>query len=136
MYARTNQEFATRYFWWFFHIQPAPLPERMIDAVPELYLREHLDVQNKTPGAVAPDAFAEYLRCYRNPACVHAVCEDYRASVTIDVKIHEAANGRKAQPPLLAIWGARAPSAKCSTFSPYGAKKRPTFAECLCRAAT
>jgi haloacetate dehalogenase len=107
MYARTNQEFATRYFWWFFHIQPAPLPERMIDAVPELYLREHLDVQNKTPGAVTPDAFAEYLRCYRNPACVHAVCEDYRASVTIDVKIHEAANGRKAQPPLLAIWGAK-----------------------------
>jgi haloacetate dehalogenase len=107
MYARTNQEFATRYFWWFFHIQPAPLPEQMIDAVPELYLREHLDVQNKTPGAVVPDAFAEYLRCYREPASVHAVCEDYRASVTIDVKIHDAANGKKAQPPLLAIWGAK-----------------------------
>jgi haloacetate dehalogenase len=107
MYAHTNQEFATRYFWWFFHIQPAPLPERMIDAVPELYLHEHLDVQNKTPGAVTPEAFAEYLRCYRNPDCVHAVCEDYRASVTIDVKIHQSADGRKAQPPLLAIWGAK-----------------------------
>ena len=27
MYARTDMAFATRYFWWFFLIQPAPLPE-------------------------------------------------------------------------------------------------------------
>ncbi len=107
MYAHTNQEFATKYFWWFFHIQPAPLPERMIGAVPELYLQEHLTAQSRTPGAVTPDAFAEYLRCYNNPACVRAVCEDYRASVTIDVKIHEEAGGRKATPPLLALWGAK-----------------------------
>jgi haloacetate dehalogenase len=53
------------------------------------------------------DASAGYLRCYRNPACAHAVCEDYRASVTIDVEIHESANDRKAQPPLLAIWGTK-----------------------------
>jgi haloacetate dehalogenase len=107
MYAHTNQEFATKYFWWFFHIQPAPLPERMIDAVPELYLQEHLTAQSRTPGAVTPDAFAEYFRCYRNPACVHAVCEDYRASVSIDVKIHEEAGGAKATPPLLVLWGAK-----------------------------
>lgn len=107
MYAHTNQEFATKYFWWFFHIQPPPLPERMIGAVPELYLQEHLTVQSKTPGAVTPEAFAEYLRCYRNPACIHAVCEDYRASVSIDVEIHDAAKGRKATPPLLALWGAK-----------------------------
>jgi haloacetate dehalogenase len=107
MYAHTNQEFATKYFWWFFHIQPAPLPERMIDAVPDIYLQEHLTAQSATPGAVTPDAFAEYFRCYSNPACVHAVCEDYRASVTIDVKIHEEADGRKATPPLLALWGAK-----------------------------
>jgi haloacetate dehalogenase len=106
MYAHTTQEFATKYFWWFFHIQPAPLPERMIGAEPELYLQEHLMAQNRTPGAVTPEAFAEYLRCYRNPACIHAVCEDYRASVSIDVEIASSALG-KAQLPLLVVWGAK-----------------------------
>jgi haloacetate dehalogenase len=106
MYAHTNQEFATRYFWWFFHIQPAPLPERLIGAETELYLQDHLAVQNKTPGAVTAEAFAEYLRCYRNPACIHAVCEDYRASVSIDVEIHNSIHA-KVQPPLLVLWGAK-----------------------------
>jgi haloacetate dehalogenase len=106
MYAHTNQEFATKYFWWFFHIQPAPLPERLIGAETELYLQDHLAVQNKTPGAVTSEAFAEYLRCYRNPACIHAVCEDYRASVSIDVEIHDSIQA-KVQPPLLVLWGAK-----------------------------
>ncbi|MEM8958248.1 MAG: alpha/beta hydrolase, partial [Pseudomonadota bacterium] len=40
MYARTDQRFATGYYHWFFLIQPAPLPERMIGADPEFYLRQ------------------------------------------------------------------------------------------------
>lgn len=107
MYARTNQEFATRYFWWFFLIQPYPLPERLIDADPEYFLRTHIDGQIKTPGAVDPAIFADYLRCYRNPAMRHAVCEDYRAAATIDLE-HDAADAdRKVIAPLLALWGAR-----------------------------
>jgi haloacetate dehalogenase len=109
MYAHTNEAFATKYFWWFFHIQAAPLPERMIGSQTELYLDSHLDVQNKTPGAVTPEAFAEYLRCYNEPACVHAVCEDYRASVTID-RQHtkdDRALGNKIRQPLLTLWGAK-----------------------------
>lgn len=107
MYAATDEEFATKYFWWFFHIQPSPLPEEMIGASTELYLRAHLDVQNKTPGAVSDAAFAEYLRCYREPGCIHAVCQDYRASVSIDREHSRAddAAGRKVQQPLLAVWG-------------------------------
>jgi haloacetate dehalogenase len=107
MYARTNKDFATRYFWWFFLIQPAPLPERLIDADPEFFLRQHIDGQNKVPGATEPEAFAEYLRCYRDPAMRHAVCEDYRAAATIDLE-HDAADAdRRIGAPLLALWGAR-----------------------------
>jgi haloacetate dehalogenase len=36
---------------------------------------------------------------------VHAVCEDYRASFTIDVTIKEQSKGVKAKQPLLALWG-------------------------------
>ncbi len=109
MYAATNEEFATKYFWWFFHIQDAPLPEKMIVAQTEVYLHAHLDAQNKTPGAVSPEAFAEYLRCYKEPACVHAVCEDYRASVTIDRQHTEEdrKKGIKVTQPLLALWGGK-----------------------------
>lgn len=106
MYEKTNEEFATRYFWWFFQIQPAPLPEQMIAGNPEVYLRAHLDVQNKTPGAVSPIAFLEYLRCYTSPGAIHAACEDYRAAATIDRQLRRAAN-RNITQPLKAIWGAK-----------------------------
>ncbi|MBN8944719.1 MAG: alpha/beta hydrolase [Rhizobiales bacterium] len=107
MYGRTDKEFATRYFWWFFLIQPAPLPERMIGADPEFFLRKHIDGQNKTPGATEPEAFAEYLRCYQDPATRHAICEDYRAAATIDL-VHDAADAEaRISAPLLAIWGGK-----------------------------
>ena len=106
MYARTDKELATRYFWWFFLIQPAPLPERLIAADPEFFLRRHIDGQLKTAGATEPEAFAEYLRCYSDPATRHAICEDYRAAATIDL-VHDAADAdARVSVPLLAIWGA------------------------------
>ncbi len=107
MYAHTNQEFATKYYWWFFLIQDAPLPEDMINASTEMFIKAHLYAQCRTPGAIVPEAFAEYLRCYRDPDLVHAVCNDYRASVGIDVAIQKAENGRKISQPLLALWGAK-----------------------------
>ena len=105
MYALTNKEFATRYFWWFFLIQPYDLPERLIAADPEYFLRKHLDGQLKTPGATPEAIFQDYLRCYLDPATRHAICEDYRAAATIDLE-HDAADvGRKLTAPLLALWG-------------------------------
>ncbi len=105
MYARTNKEFATRYFWWFFLIQPEPLPERMIGGDPAFFLRSHLAAQTKTPGATEEAAFAEYLRCY--PSSIHAICEDYRAAATIDLA-HDAEDvDRRIAAPLLALWGGR-----------------------------
>jgi haloacetate dehalogenase len=107
MYARTDKDFATRYFWWFFLIQPFDLPERMIGADPEHFLRHHIAAQSRTPGAVEPAAFAEYLRCYRDPRTIHAVCEDYRAAAGIDLD-HDAADAdARIAAPLLALWGAQ-----------------------------
>jgi haloacetate dehalogenase len=107
MYARTDMEFARRYFWWFFLIQPEPLPERLISADPGFFLRTHLEGQSKTPGSTGPEIFEEYLRCYSDPAMRHAVCEDYRAAATIDLR-HDAADlDRRIAAPLLALWGAK-----------------------------
>ncbi len=107
MYERTNKEFATRYFWWFFLIQPYDLPERMIGSDPDYFLRRHVAGQMKTAAAMNEAVIQEYLRCYRDPATIHAICEDYRAAASIDLD-HDAADaGRKVTAPLLALWGAK-----------------------------
>ncbi|WP_306141728.1 alpha/beta fold hydrolase [Roseibium sp. MMSF_3412] len=106
MYAQTDQEFATRYFWWFFLIQPFDFPEKMIGADPEYFLRRHIAGQVRTDGAVGEEAIAEYLRTYKNPATIHAICEDYRASAGIDLEHDTDDEHRRITAPLLAIWGA------------------------------
>lgn len=106
MYARTDKEFATRYFWWFFLIQPHPLPEHMIAADPDFFLDRHISGQLKIPGASDPRVMAEYRRCYADPATRHAICEDYRAAATIDLD-HDAVDAdARIKAPVLALWGA------------------------------
>ena len=108
MYERTDMAFAKAYFWWFFLIQPEPLPERMIGADPEFFLRSHLKHQSRTAGVPREELVAEYLRHYDDPAAIHAICEDYRAASTIDL-VHDRADrdhGRALTVPLLALWGA------------------------------
>ncbi len=107
MYERTDQEFATRYFWWFFLIQPDGLPEKLIASDPDYFLRRHIAGQVKTGGAVEEAAIAEYLRTYRDPATLHAICEDYRAAASIDLEHDRADQSARVQAPLLAIWGAQ-----------------------------
>ncbi len=107
MYARADRTFATRYFWWFFLIQPAPLPERLIESDPEFFLRSHLAAQSRTPGVPDESLIQEYLRCYRLPGTVHAVCEDYRAAATIDLEHDAADSHRRIEVPLLALWGSK-----------------------------
>ena len=107
MYERTDAGLATAYFWWFFLIQPEPLPERLISGDPEFFLRRHIAGQLKTPGATSEALFAEYLRCYLDPATRHAICEDYRAAATIDLEHDSADADSRVEAPLLALWGAK-----------------------------
>jgi haloacetate dehalogenase len=107
MYARTTMEFARRYFWWFFLIQPYPLPERLIAADPDFFLEKHIAGQIKIEGAVDPRIMAEYRRCYAKPATRHAIFEDYRAAAGIDL-VHDAIDAdRRIEAPLLVLWGGR-----------------------------
>ncbi len=106
MYASTDKNFASRYVWWFFLIQPAPLPEKLIGSNLEFYLEHHINKQNKTPGAITPAAYAEYRRCYTTET-LHAVCEDYRAAASIDLEHDAADTDKKIQSPLLVLWGAK-----------------------------
>jgi len=105
LYSNVSREFATAYYHWFFLIQPAPLPETLIANSVEFYLRQRFGPL--MPNAVTPEAFAEYLRCFQNPATIHAACEDYRAGASIDLDHDEADLDRKIGCPLLALWAER-----------------------------
>ena len=105
MYNTADRAFATGYYHWFFLIQPNGLPEHMIGADPDYYLKEKLR-RWSAPGAVFDEAaVAEYLRCFRRPETIHASCEDYRAAAGIDLEHDEADRGRKIACPLLVLWG-------------------------------
>ena len=105
MYAKTDQEFATRYFWWFFLIQPDGLPEKMIASDPEYFLRRHIGGQVKIAGSVDETVIAEYFRTYKIPETLHAICEDYRAAASIDLVHDREDETNRITAPLLAIWG-------------------------------
>ena len=103
VYQQVNKALATAYYHWFFLIQPAPFPETLIGNNAEFYLNAMLG--RFKPQAITPEAFAEYLRCFRDPATIHATCEDYRAAATIDLSHDEADLDHKIACPVLALWG-------------------------------
>ena len=108
MYDATDMRFATWYYHWFFLIQPAPLPERLIGADPSFYLRWTLGGWgSKSLDHIEPEALAEYERCFGRADAIHAACEDYRASASIDLDHDRAsrAAGDKVACKLLALWG-------------------------------
>lgn len=105
MYMTTDMEFARAYYHWFFLIQPFDVPERLIGADVDYWMRSKLAQWGRDEAAITPEAFAEYVRCYRDPAAIHASCEDYRASAGVDLTHDEADLGRKITAPLLVLWG-------------------------------
>lgn len=108
MYGKTDQAFATAYYHWFFLIQPYDLPERLIGADPDYYLQKKIGGWGSAGLALFhPAARAEYERCFRNPATIHATCEDYRAAASIDLEHDLADATHKLQCPLLVLWGTR-----------------------------
>lgn len=108
VYAMTDQAMATVYFHWFFLIQPSPLPERMIGADPQGWLRGSIARWSLgRDAAFSPEAMAEYVRCFSSPDAIRSTCDDYRAAAGIDL-IHDAQDAdRRIACPLLVLWGSQ-----------------------------
>ncbi len=118
MYQQTDQEFARAYWHWFFLIRPEPLPESLIEADPENYLRSVIGTRSAGMGPFTDEAFSEYLRCLRLPGAARGICEDYRASAGIDL-IHDQADidaKNHVECPLLVLWGEKGTVGRC--FNP------------------
>lgn len=106
---RANKDFAMAYWHWFFLSQPYDLPERLIGADPDYYFnRPGRSGSVSRADLFDPRALADYLRCFRDPATIHAICEDYRAGMTVDFANDEADRGkRRIACPVMALWSRR-----------------------------
>jgi haloacetate dehalogenase len=115
MYEQTSDAFARAYWHWFFLIQPAPLPERLIEADPAAYVRDVMGRRSAGLAPFDPQALAEYVRCLALPGTAHGICEDYRASAGIDLA-HDRLDlkqGHLLKLPLLVLWGQEGVVHKC-----------------------
>jgi haloacetate dehalogenase len=107
-FRRADAAFALDYWIWSFLAAPADLPERLIAADPQALLDHMLDGWSAVPAAFPADVRAEYLRTFRDPATLHAICEEYRAAATLDRQHDEADRGKRyIGCPVLALWSGR-----------------------------
>jgi haloacetate dehalogenase len=115
MYEQTTDRFARAYWHWFFLIQAARLPERLIEADPEAYLHDVMGRRSAGMTPFDPRAWAEYTRAITLPGTAHGICEDYRASAGIDLELDRADReaGRRLGMPLMVLWGAQGSVGKC-----------------------
>jgi haloacetate dehalogenase len=115
MYDTTTDAFARAYWHWFFLIQPPPLPEALIESDPVRYVRSVMGKRHAGLAAFAPAALAEYERCAQIPGTATGICEDYRASATIDL-VHDRADvaaGLRLVQPLRVLWGEHGTVGQC-----------------------
>jgi haloacetate dehalogenase len=98
LYTHVTLEFVQAYFHWFNYLRPAPGPENQ--------LREEIERQ---AARMTSEVDAEYLRVRRDPANIHGMCEDYRASASIDLEHDKSDLDTKIACPVLALWGAKSP---------------------------
>jgi haloacetate dehalogenase len=93
LYTHFTIEFAQAYPHWFNYLRQAPAPENELKAANDAALaRATTDVQK------------EYLRSMTDMATIHAMCEDYRASASIDLKWDELDAKKKINVPLRVLW--------------------------------
>jgi len=104
IFEKTDMRLATAYYHWFQMLQPAPLPEKMLQGIVPFNIIGILGRTKPDLSAFSKEALAEYVNAYKDPKAIHASCEDYRAGGTIDLEHDRKDLKRKLKMPVLALW--------------------------------
>lgn len=104
VFARTDRHLAAAYWHWFF-FQAPDLPEVMISAAAEPFLRHVFRSLTFHTGAIEEPMVQEYLRAFTLPGTIRAALEDYRAAATRDFEDDERDGAQRVRCPVLALWG-------------------------------
>ncbi|KAM3458609.1 hypothetical protein MY3296_000367 [Beauveria thailandica] len=116
MYSKTDMEFATAYFHWFFLIQPEPFPELLIAARPQEFAQKFMGSrQAQGLNIFDRSSFDSYVNALGDAATIHSMCQDYRASASLDLQEarDDAADGKLIRCPLKVFWGEHGVIEKC-----------------------
>ena len=103
VFENMDGDLALSFFHWHLMRQPAPFPETLIGNSPKLFLDFLLAHWTGVEGAIVPEAYADYLRCFSDPETLRCMCLDYRA-IALDLVHDEADRGRKIACPMLVLW--------------------------------
>jgi haloacetate dehalogenase len=106
VWERADARFALAFWPWSLLAQPEPLPERLIAAAPEAIVDDALCGWGSPSVVFGPEVRAAYVEALRDPAHIHAICEEYRAAATLD-RWHDEADSksrRRIACSLLALW--------------------------------
>jgi haloacetate dehalogenase len=98
LYTHVTLDFVRAYYHWFNYLREAPGPENELKAQYDAQLAR-----------ATTDAQKEFARAMSNPETIHAMCEDYRAAASIDLRHDEAdlRQRKKVACPLHTVWGER-----------------------------
>ncbi|MBV8837540.1 MAG: alpha/beta hydrolase [Alphaproteobacteria bacterium] len=79
-----------------------------MSADPDFFITKKLSKTAQGLSFFGKEALAEYMRCFRNPETVRAMCEDYRACASVDLAMdtQDFAAGKKVTTPVQLLWGA------------------------------
>jgi haloacetate dehalogenase len=105
-FERIGDDPSLGYWPWFLLAQPAPFPERLLEADPDAVLEHVFATWTGDPAAVDAEARVVY-RNVLDRSTIAAMCADYRASFHID-RLHDAEDreaGRRIAAPLLLVTG-------------------------------
>lgn len=100
---RTDRHLAAGYWHWFY-FQVPDLPEVMISAAPEAFLRFQFRALTVRAGAIEEPLIQEYVRAFKLPGTIRAGLEDYRAAATQDFEDDERDLAQRVRCPVLALW--------------------------------
>jgi haloacetate dehalogenase len=102
-----NHPVARAYYHWFFLAQPEPFPETLIGHDPDFYFERCLLGFGKAQlSDFDPEQLAAYRAAWQDPDSIHAMCNDYRAAIDIDIVQDREDTERRVACPSLVLYGA------------------------------
>ncbi|TGQ64222.1 alpha/beta hydrolase [Mesorhizobium sp. M00.F.Ca.ET.186.01.1.1] len=103
---RADARLALGYWPWSLLAQPEPLPEAILAGAAEAIVDNALGGWGSSSSVFPAEVRQAYVDALRDPAHIHAICEEYRAAATLD-REHDNADqkaGRRIACPVLALW--------------------------------
>lgn len=103
---RVDASLMLGYWPWSLLAQPAPFPERLMQAAPEAFVDAALEQWGSTQDKYPREVRDAYVAALSDPESIRAICEEYRAATTLDLEHDKAdrACGRRIACLVLVLW--------------------------------